>query len=103
MAAIRAAEGRPLQADREQLLWGYTANRITQEVAHALKELLPQAKPLNMVDSPASDSPDASEAFLADLLDIIHAQVDRTNRKRDAGNTAKSLDAAMGRAGGSRA
>ncbi|KAA6418119.1 MAG: hypothetical protein FRX49_11882 [Trebouxia sp. A1-2] len=77
--------------------------RITQEVAHALKELLPQAKPLNMVDSPASDSPDASEAFLADLLDIIHAQVDRTNRKRDAGNTAKSLDAAMGRAGGSRA
>ncbi len=63
MAAISVVEGRPLQADREQLLRGYTANRINQEFMYALKELPPQAKPLDMVDSPAPDSPDAFEAF----------------------------------------
>ena len=83
MAAISVAEGRPPQADRELLMRDYTAKRINHEFAHALEELLPQTKPLDMVDSPAPDSPDTFEAFLADLPDI-HAREDRSKRKRDA-------------------
>ena len=36
MAAISVAKGRPLQADREQLLRDYTANRISQEFAQTI-------------------------------------------------------------------
>ena len=47
---------------------------------YALKELPLQAKPL---DSPPPDSPDAFEAFMADMLDIpVH--VERNMRRRSA-------------------
>ncbi len=59
---MAAVTGRPLQADREQLLRNYTVHRINQEFAHALKDL-PQAQPLDMVGSPASNPSDAFEAL----------------------------------------
>lgn len=65
-----------------------------------LAELPPQTKPLDMVDSPAPDSPDAFEAFLS-ALPNIPAHEDRTKRKRGVGDTAKSLDADRDRARGS--
>jgi len=57
---MAAMTGRPLQADREQLLRDYTAHRINQEFAHAFQELPPQAQPLDMVGSPAPNSPEHS-------------------------------------------